>query len=441
MADSALSVDGAPLPDGARLIHIGPPKTGTTALQVAMSLVRDEMRAQGVHYAGAGTRPRRAGMALVDRGTHRPRPDLEHWERLVDEVASVGDVRVVCVSNERFAGADQETAARIVDDLGATRVHVVDTVRRLDRLLPSQWQERIKWRADLPSYDDRLRIVLSDEPDGDFHEHFWDVADFEALIGRWTAVTEPSRFWVIVADENNRELLPRSFEQLLGLPDGLIRPVSTRSNQSYSLNEALFLQNVDRAAATYSWPEWVYEDQVKRAVGRAVRTEPRSPHDVTISTPAWAVDRIHELNERRRTAIQDSRVRLIGDPDRLRWDRTAELTDETESSEYGARLVDSELAAKAVAAAIACTLQARPGVIGPDAGGGEPVVEENERLRRQVLSLRQRNRRLRAQVEGRRKPLTSDDSKPTTSGRQWSFGRVARGVGRRARRLVGRPGS
>ena len=94
-------------------------------------------------------------------------------------------------------------------------------------------------------------------------------------------------------------LLPRSFEQLLGLSDGLIRPVSTRSNQSYSLNEALFLQNVDRAAASYSWPEWVYEDQVKRAVGRAVRTEPRSADDVAITTPAWAVERVQELNERR----------------------------------------------------------------------------------------------------------------------------------------------
>ena len=435
MADSALSVEGAPLPDGARLLHIGPPKTGTTALQVAMSRVRDEMLAQGVHYVGSGAKPRRAGKAIVGHTTHRPRPEMAFWEKLVDEVAEA-DAPRICVSSERFARADDETAARIVKDLGGDSVHVVATVRRLDRLLPSQWQERIKWRADLPSYDDWLRIVLSDEPDGDFHEHFWDVADFQALIARWVAVADPSRVWVIVADETNHDLLPRSFEQLLGLSDGLIRPVSTRSNQSYSLNEALFLQNVDRAAASYSWPDWVYEDQVKRAVGRAVRTEPRSADDVAITTPAWAVERVQELNERRRAAIEDSGVRLVGDPERLRWDPGTETT-MTWDDAGGAHFVDSRLAANAVAAAIECTLQARPGVIGPDAGGGESLVEENERLRGQVTSLRQHNKQLRASAKA---PHGQDEAKGGAEP-GWSVARVARGVGRRARRLVGRQGS
>src|SRR4051812_3165340 len=98
MADSALSVEGAPLPDGARLLHIGPPKTGTTALQVAMSRVRDEMLAQGVHYVGSGAKPRRAGMAIVGHTTHRPRPDIAFWEKLVDEVAEA-DAPRICVSS------------------------------------------------------------------------------------------------------------------------------------------------------------------------------------------------------------------------------------------------------------------------------------------------------------------------------------------------------
>jgi hypothetical protein len=429
--------DPAMLPPGARLVHIGPPKTGTTALQVAMAAVRDEMSAEGVHYAGRGTRPRRAGMALVDRGTHRPQPDMEHWQRLVEEVTSAGDVRV-CVSNERLAGADDDTAARIVRDLGGERVHVVATVRRLDRLLPSQWQERIKWRADLPSYDEWLRIVLSDESDGDFHEHFWSVADFEALIARWVAVTSPERVWLVVADEHNRDLLPRTFERLLGLTEGLIRPVATRSNQSYSLNEALFLQQVDRAAEQASWPDWLYEDQVKRAVGRAVRAEERSPRDGAITMPDWAVERVHELNERRRKAITASGVHLLGDPEGLRWDPTGEGLPDVDP-ESGR--IDSGLAASAVAAAVTCALQARPGVIGPGSGHGETVIEENQRLRSQVASLQRRNSRLRARVDGGSAPATRDAAVPRESGLRSGVRRVAHGVGRRMRRLVRRSGS
>ena len=40
------------LPEGCRLIHIGPHKTGTTALQWAMHVARDSLHEQGVHYAG-----------------------------------------------------------------------------------------------------------------------------------------------------------------------------------------------------------------------------------------------------------------------------------------------------------------------------------------------------------------------------------------------------
>src|SRR5207249_2973145 len=40
------------LPEGTRLVHIGPPKTGTTAVQGAFHARRREVLAQGVRYAG-----------------------------------------------------------------------------------------------------------------------------------------------------------------------------------------------------------------------------------------------------------------------------------------------------------------------------------------------------------------------------------------------------
>ena len=47
------------LPDGAVLLHIGPYKTGTTAIQVSLHQHRADLAAHGVLYPGTSTRQRR----------------------------------------------------------------------------------------------------------------------------------------------------------------------------------------------------------------------------------------------------------------------------------------------------------------------------------------------------------------------------------------------
>src|SRR5690625_4335566 len=42
------------LPPGTRALYIGPPKSGTTALQAAASAARDELYTHGVVYPGSG---------------------------------------------------------------------------------------------------------------------------------------------------------------------------------------------------------------------------------------------------------------------------------------------------------------------------------------------------------------------------------------------------
>ncbi len=53
---AAAGPDDLLLPEGTRLIHIGPPKTGTTYLQDAFRGNREAASAQGVHYAGQSHR-------------------------------------------------------------------------------------------------------------------------------------------------------------------------------------------------------------------------------------------------------------------------------------------------------------------------------------------------------------------------------------------------
>ena len=157
-------------------------------------------------------------MAIVGHTTHRPRPE-GLLVGLVDEVAEADTPRI-CVSSERFARADDETAARIVRTWAVTGSTSPPRRAGLDRLPPSSGKSGSAGAATLRRTTTGSASWMSYEPDGDFHEHLWDVADFQALVARWVAVTDPSRVWVIVADERHRRRLHVSFEQLLGLSTG-----------------------------------------------------------------------------------------------------------------------------------------------------------------------------------------------------------------------------
>src|SRR5699024_9517272 len=85
------------LPEGARLLHIGPHKTGTSALQGAMHQAHAALGQHGVRIAGAAPRPSRAVWAVTGSSgpLGAPTARMEHWDRLVGEVASAGEQRVV----------------------------------------------------------------------------------------------------------------------------------------------------------------------------------------------------------------------------------------------------------------------------------------------------------------------------------------------------------
>jgi hypothetical protein len=217
-----MTAAGRRIPEGARLVHIGPHKTGSTAIQVALNAARDRLAEHGVAYVTTGGyRARKAGWALGVRG--RPsgtgKPPLRHWRRFVEAVQSA-DAPRVCVSNEDFGRATPAQVARLVEDLGGDRVQVLSVVRRLDRYLPSQWQERVK-AGEERTYDAWLRVVLdteNPEPNWD-RRNVWYSHDVRALVERWVKVVGPERFTVVVSDEADHSVLPGTFESMLGLPE------------------------------------------------------------------------------------------------------------------------------------------------------------------------------------------------------------------------------
>lgn len=306
------------VPAGARLVHIGPHKTGSTAIQVALHEVRDSLPDHGVCYPGPGTRARKAGwsLGLPGRPAGTAKPPIRHWRRMVKDVREAGSLRV-CVSNEDFGRADEATAARIVEDLGGPAVHVVAVARRLDRYLPSQWQERVK-AGESSSFEAWLEVVLGDDASKWNHRNTWQAHHVQSMVRRWTDLVGPDRFTLIVSDDSDRLLIPRTFEAMLGLPEGLLKLHPDRSNRSLTYEEVELIRAINIASKERGWDRSVFRSFVKFGVSAELTGRP--PTGVGTKAPplpAWALDRVRELSAERARAVREMDVRVIGDPDWL----------------------------------------------------------------------------------------------------------------------------
>ncbi|WTR22535.1 hypothetical protein OHA95_17270 [Streptomyces canus] len=130
----------APLPAGTSLLHIGPHKTGTTAIQGALFAAKGLLPGHGVVFPAHSRHPMEAALAACARPAMLgdTAPTEKHWTRLLDQVGATGGKTSV-ISSEFFADAeDDDTIARIVEQLGGEGVHVLVTLRPLVRIMPSQ---------------------------------------------------------------------------------------------------------------------------------------------------------------------------------------------------------------------------------------------------------------------------------------------------------------
>lgn len=305
------------LPEGARLVHIGPPKTGTTSLQMAMKAAREQLIAHGAYYPKGSHRRRKAGWALGIGGAPRGATvSIEHWDRLVDEVRAAGSARA-CVSDENYARAERQVVGRIVRDLGDTSVHVIASVRRLDRLLPSYWQERVKM-GHFGQWETWLQAILGDDPDNGEHWRFWQSQDAGKLVERWLEFVDPERFTLVVVEEGDRLQLFRLFSDMLGLPEGTLVPDPDAANESLSWAEVELLLALRRMYDANGWPTQHFGEKLRPVVDslRARQDRPAGPR--TPPLPDWAHDRVREISATRADAIAKLPVRVIGDLESLR---------------------------------------------------------------------------------------------------------------------------
>lgn len=304
------------LPKQGLLLHIGPHKTGTTAIQGALQAARPELARRGVIYPGSGRQQRMPALAITNShgvsGMREAR--MVEWERLVADVYAARRKRVV-VSSESFVEADDATAATIVEQLGGDRVHVAVTLRPLARILPSAWQQLVRNHLRVP-YDEWLDAILSGAPDR-VSRNFWHRHRHEAVIERWISIVGEDRVAVVVADDVDRSVLPRSIEHLLGLPDGFLVTPDVRDNRGLTQAETELIRQLNVEFEERGWSETLYNHVVREGV--VMRMQSRTPEadEPRITTPAWAVDEANQIARFAAKRIRDFGVLVLGDLDSL----------------------------------------------------------------------------------------------------------------------------
>ena len=230
--------DVAAIPEGSLLLHIGPQKTGSTAIQESLHNAREKLAELGVMYPGPYKRPIEAGWAVLGGGAPlgRPEPRIELWEQLVGELRTSTLPRRI-LSNEDLSRGNDAVVERILTDLGPDDVHLLYVARRYDQLLPSHWQERLKARVTL-SFEDFLRTVLEGDPSTWEWRLMWECQFPDQVLASWGRFVPPERTTVIVLEGGDHDALPRAFEHLLDLPNGLLVAPDLVQNRSYTFQEA-----------------------------------------------------------------------------------------------------------------------------------------------------------------------------------------------------------
>lgn len=301
------------LPVGTRLLHIGPHKTGTTSLQGALWTAREAMRAQGVRHAGTGRNPSNAVRAVTGQPSpysDTEPPPIRYWERLVREVRSAREARVV-VSSEFFSWADAAAIQRIVGDVGPTTVHVVVTLRPIARILPSMWQQNVQ-AGQVNGFESWLESVLR-RPG----HPFWTLHRHDQLISRWAAVVGLDRVTAIVVDERDHGFLPRTFERLLDLREGTLAVGEDFANRSMTLPEVEAVRAFNVAFKAEGLPRAIHARLMRFGAAQEMKRRRPPADEPRVELPPGSEDRIGEIATEVVAGIRASGVRVVGDLDQL----------------------------------------------------------------------------------------------------------------------------
>ncbi|NCW75952.1 MAG: hypothetical protein EBW13_04225 [Actinobacteria bacterium] len=146
------------------IIHPGFHKSGTTALQESFALNRPLLREKGILYPPIGTKAHhRVAWALTQRpwgwskrgGEKTPE---KYWDRMSSRINGAKEETVI-LSSEFFSEIDGERIRKIRSEIKGRDIQILFTLRPLAKLLPSSYQQYLKYGITV-EYEDWLHAIL-----------------------------------------------------------------------------------------------------------------------------------------------------------------------------------------------------------------------------------------------------------------------------------------
>jgi hypothetical protein len=308
------------LPAGSRLVHIGFPKTGTTSLQGAMDIAREELRKYGVLYPGTTRYHKNAGIFISQSKPRRGdrAPSETDWLEITDEIDAANSEDRVLISSEWLSETPEEGIRRLVKDLGSDHVHIVATLRPLVDIMPSAWQQYLQ-NGNRTKYRRWLECMLLEEPYEWPTPTFWERHRHDQILARWAGVVGPENVTAIIVDSGDHNKLLRQFASLLALPPGVIVDPPERDNRSLRWPEAEVLRFINQRVVEQQWPDEQFRDIVRLGVVEQLFTldADRLSRLPKIGMPDWAAERASEIGTEFAANIGALGIRVIGDLESL----------------------------------------------------------------------------------------------------------------------------
>jgi len=300
---------------GDRVIHIGAPKCGSTALQSAFYQNRAALRSEGVTYIGESSHWISAAKAVAevpDRISGK-NPPISEWERLVREVRAVTSGTAL-ISSEWFSAAKEGSVQRIVNDLDAKRLHAVLVIRPLTSTLPSAWQQGLKLggRQGLSEWLDTI-LNNAEDPRS---KRVWSKHRYDLIAQRWVAALGRERVTVVVANESDPAFIFTAFSQVLGLTQGTLSAPPKRTNPSLSAFEADTLAELNKIYFERGGTMYAYRSGVLRTFDGYVNSLRSGSAQRSTISPAQ-LSTVQALNTSIAAGIREAGCRVLGDLDRF----------------------------------------------------------------------------------------------------------------------------
>jgi len=301
-------------------LHVGFPKTGTTALQASLADSSTELLALGFDYSPPWNNAHhRAAWSLVDYvfgwnskgGSKTPK---SVWNKFVKDI-NKRDGNVL-ISSEFFIRANIELINKIKNELSAKEYVIVFTLRPFAKILPSRYQQTLK-RGMTWTYEQWLEKVFGAELDlemTDFAEPNPELIDYVTIIKNWADVFGKENIKLVLTDETNPDNLYRRFEQALGLPSNLLKIAKAKKlNRSLTASEASILRAVN-AQKPKKWKWNQYRYFIRGNFVKYLSDSPsKFPQDPKLQLPNSVLSRIESYSLDQIKRLDNLGISIYGD--------------------------------------------------------------------------------------------------------------------------------